>query len=41
MDKRVGCGVCQSCGDRGLMGVCLYLGCGGLGGVDVGSGSLG
>ena len=33
MDEKIGFGLCQSCGNRGVLEVCLYLGCGGVGGV--------
>ena len=33
MDERIGYGHYQSCGNRGVLDVCLCLGCGGLGGV--------
>ena len=39
MDERIGFGLYQSCGDRGVLDVCLCFGCGGvvgLGGERVG-----
>ena len=33
MDERIGFGLYQSCGDRGVLDVCLCFGCGGVGGV--------
>ena len=33
MDERIGFGLYQSRGDRGVLDLCLCLGCGGVGGV--------
>ena len=33
MDGRIGFGLYQSCGDRGVLDMCLCFGCGGVGGV--------
>ena len=33
MDERIGFGLYQSYGDRGVLDVCLCFGCGGVGGV--------
>ena len=36
MDERIGFGLHQSCGDRGVLDMCLCSGCGGVGGEWVG-----
>ena len=33
MDEKIGSGLYQSCGTRGVLDVCPCLGCGGMGGV--------
>ena len=33
MDERIGFGLYQSCGDRGVLDMGLCFGCGGVGGV--------
>ena len=33
MDERIGLGLYQFCGDRGVLDMCLCFGCGGVGGV--------
>ena len=33
MDERIGFGLYKSCGNRGMLGVCLCFGCGGVDGV--------
>ena len=33
VDERIGFGIYQSCGNRGVLDVCLCLGCDGVGGV--------
>ena len=33
MDEKIGFGLYQSCGDRGVLDMCLCFGCGGVGGV--------
>ena len=33
MDERIVFGLYQSCGNRGVLDVCLCFGCGGMGGV--------
>ena len=33
MDERIRFGIYQSCGNRGVLYVCLYFGCSGVGGV--------
>ena len=33
MDERIAFGIYQSCGNRVVLDVCLYLGCRGVGGV--------
>ena len=35
-DERIGFGLYQSSGDRGVLDICLYFGCGGVGGEWVG-----
>ena len=34
MDERIRFGLYQSCGDRGVLDVCLCFGCGGVDGVE-------
>ena len=36
MDERIGFGLYQSCGDMGVLDMCLCFGCGGVGGEWVG-----
>ena len=33
MDERIGFGLYHSCQNKGVLDVCLFLGCGGVGGV--------
>ena len=33
MDEKIGFGLYQSCGDRGVLDMCLCFDCGGVGGV--------
>ena len=33
MDERIRFRLYQSCGNRGVLGVCLCFGCGGVGGI--------